>query len=162
MPRRRQRTLGLYFLFLCTVTNILFSCGQSNPGISDPSVIVLGIAQDGGYPQAGCEKACCLTVWEEPSKQRYVSSIGIADPQENKFWLVDATPDFRHQLRIMQELQPDSELGGILLTHGHMGYSTDLPHQQRLRDVLGLHIGDGTRQIQKMIIARAMVGSAAR
>ena len=49
-----------------------------------------------------------------------------------------------------------------LLTHGHMGYSTDLPHQQRLRDVLGLHIGDGTRQIQKMIIARAMVGPAAR
>ena len=49
-----------------------------------------------------------------------------------------------------------------LLTHGHMGYSTDLPHQQRLRDVLGLHIGDGTRQVQKMIIARAMTGGAAR
>ncbi|MCB1739455.1 MAG: acyl-CoA dehydrogenase family protein [Gammaproteobacteria bacterium] len=49
-----------------------------------------------------------------------------------------------------------------LLTHGHMGYSKDLPFQQRMRDVLGLHIGDGTRQIQKMVITRAMVGSAAR
>ncbi len=48
-----------------------------------------------------------------------------------------------------------------LLTHGHGGYSTDLPHQQRLRDVLGLQIGDGTEQIQKMIIAREKVGRVA-
>jgi cyclohexanecarboxyl-CoA dehydrogenase len=48
-----------------------------------------------------------------------------------------------------------------LLTHGHGGYSTDLPHQQRMRDVLGLQIGDGTEQIQKMIIAREKVGRIA-
>ena len=48
-----------------------------------------------------------------------------------------------------------------LLTHGHMGYSKDLPHQQRLRDVLGLQIGDGTDQIQKMIIAREKIGRIA-
>lgn len=48
-----------------------------------------------------------------------------------------------------------------LLTHGHGGYSTDLPHQQRLRDVMGLQIGDGTEQIQKMIIAREKVGRVA-
>ncbi len=41
-----------------------------------------------------------------------------------------------------------------LLMHGHAGYSTDLPFEQRLRDVLGLQIGDGTAQIMKMIIAR--------
>jgi cyclohexanecarboxyl-CoA dehydrogenase len=48
-----------------------------------------------------------------------------------------------------------------LLTHGHGGYSTDLPHQQRLRDVMGLQIGDGTEQIQKMIISREKVGRVA-
>ncbi|MDO8288790.1 MAG: acyl-CoA dehydrogenase family protein [Parvibaculum sp.] len=48
-----------------------------------------------------------------------------------------------------------------LLTHGHGGYSTDLPHQQRMRDVMGLQIGDGTEQIQKMIIAREKVGRVA-
>ncbi len=48
-----------------------------------------------------------------------------------------------------------------LLTHGHSGYSKDLAHQQRLRDVLGLQIGDGTEQIQKMIIAREKVGRVA-
>ena len=48
-----------------------------------------------------------------------------------------------------------------LLLHGHSGYSKDLPHQQRLRDVLGLQIGDGTAQIQKMIIARERIGNVA-
>lgn len=41
-----------------------------------------------------------------------------------------------------------------LLTHGHYGWSLDLPHQQRLRDVMGLEIGDGTAQIMKLIISR--------
>lgn len=45
-----------------------------------------------------------------------------------------------------------------LLTHGHYGWSLDLPHQQRLRDVMGLEIGDGTAQIMKMIIAREKGG----
>ncbi len=48
-----------------------------------------------------------------------------------------------------------------LLTFGHYGYTTDLPHQQRLRDVMGLEIGDGTAQIMKLIIARERVGRAA-
>ena len=41
-----------------------------------------------------------------------------------------------------------------LLTHGHGGYSKDMPFEQRLRDLLGLQIGDGTAQIMKMVIAR--------
>lgn len=39
-----------------------------------------------------------------------------------------------------------------LLTHGHAGYSKELPFEQRLRDVLGLQIGDGTAEIMKRII----------
>ena len=45
-----------------------------------------------------------------------------------------------------------------LLTHGHYGYTTDLPHQQRWRDVIGIQIGDGTEQIMKMIVARERIG----
>ncbi|WP_169566021.1 acyl-CoA dehydrogenase family protein [Sneathiella limimaris] len=45
-----------------------------------------------------------------------------------------------------------------LLTHGHGGYGRDYPFEQRLRDVLGLQIGDGTAQIMKMIIARQKLG----
>jgi cyclohexanecarboxyl-CoA dehydrogenase len=48
-----------------------------------------------------------------------------------------------------------------LILHGHYGYTTDLPHHQRHNDVLGLQIGDGTAQIQKLVIAREKVGRVA-
>jgi cyclohexanecarboxyl-CoA dehydrogenase len=47
-----------------------------------------------------------------------------------------------------------------LLLHGQYGYRTDRPLEQRLRDVLGLQIGDGTAQIMKLIIARQKLGRA--
>lgn len=48
-----------------------------------------------------------------------------------------------------------------LLTFGHYGWSKDLPHQQRMRDVMGLEIGDGTAGIMKLIVARERAGRAA-
>ncbi len=48
-----------------------------------------------------------------------------------------------------------------LLTFGHYGWTRDLAHQQRLRDVMGLEIGDGTAQIMKLIIAREKAGRVA-
>lgn len=45
-----------------------------------------------------------------------------------------------------------------LLLHGHYGYSRDAPIQQRLRDVIGLEIGDGPANVQKMVIARELIG----
>ena len=49
-----------------------------------------------------------------------------------------------------------------LLLHGHLGFSLDLPHQQRMRDVIGLEIGDGTAQIMKTLMAREIIGKEAR
>jgi cyclohexanecarboxyl-CoA dehydrogenase len=37
--------------------------------------------------------------------------------------------------------------------HGHLGYSAELPLQQRLRDVMAYLIADGTAEIQKRVIA---------
>lgn len=48
-----------------------------------------------------------------------------------------------------------------LLTHGHYGWSMELPHQRRLRDIMGLEIGDGTAQIMKLIVARERAGRVA-
>lgn len=48
-----------------------------------------------------------------------------------------------------------------LLTFGHYGWSKDLPHQQRMRDVMGLEIGDGTAGVMKLIIAREKIGRVA-
>ncbi len=47
-----------------------------------------------------------------------------------------------------------------LLMHGHGGYDRG-PMEQRLRDVLGFQIGDGTAQIMKTVIARHRAGRAA-
>jgi len=47
-----------------------------------------------------------------------------------------------------------------LLMHGHGGYDRG-PMEQRLRDVLGFQIGDGTAQIMKTIIARQRAGRGA-
>ncbi len=48
-----------------------------------------------------------------------------------------------------------------LILHGHYGYTNNLPFHQRYNDVLGLQIGDGTAQIQKLVIAREKVGRIA-
>ncbi len=48
-----------------------------------------------------------------------------------------------------------------LLSFGHYGYSEDTPHQQRMRDVMAMEIGDGTAQIMKMIVARHQSAQAA-
>ena len=48
-----------------------------------------------------------------------------------------------------------------LVTFGNLGYSTEMSLQQRLRDVTGYLIGDGTAGIQKRIIATTMFGRVA-
>lgn len=47
-----------------------------------------------------------------------------------------------------------------MLLHGYAGYSADAPFEQRLRDLIGLQIGDGTPEIMKGIIAREAYGRA--
>lgn len=71
--------------------------------------------------------------------------------------LRDANLPHTAEAAMCKWLGPKSSVDVIhqcLLTHGHYGWSKDLPHQQRLRDVMGIEIGDGTAQIMKMIIAR--------
>jgi cyclohexanecarboxyl-CoA dehydrogenase len=46
----------------------------------------------------------------------------------------------------------------ILLIFGKEGYSERNPIEQRLRDAIGLQIGDGTAEIMKLIIAREILG----
>jgi cyclohexanecarboxyl-CoA dehydrogenase len=47
------------------------------------------------------------------------------------------------------------------VTHGNLGYSTEMPLQQRFRDVAGYLVADGTAGIQKRIIATTMMGPVA-
>ena len=107
-----------------------------------PSLIVLGVAQDGGHPQAGCRKPCCSGAWENPELGHLCACLGVVDPSTNQRWMFDCTPDFPAQLNALDQAASVTEcpgLDGILLTHGHIGHYAGLMHLGR--EVLG------TRQV---------------
>jgi pyrroloquinoline quinone biosynthesis protein B len=107
------------------------------PGNSDPYVIVLGVAQDAGFPQAGCTRVCCEQAWRDPGLQKMVSCLGIVDPETMEAWIIDATPNFRDQMRLLNESRglPGGLPEGIFLTHAHIGHFTGLIHLGR--EVMG-------------------------
>lgn len=113
-------------IFLLLALSSFFSGLRAQDGA--PFLLVLGIAQDAGYPQADCRKDCCRRVWEGESVPAKVSCLGLADPAAGRFWLLDATPDFPAQLH---EMEPYGQLAGILLTHAHIGHYTGLMHLGR-------------------------------
>jgi len=120
---------------------ILLTACASMPTTTAPFAIVLGIAQDGGYPQAGCNRPDCIAAWRNPKLRRRVASLAIIDPQSHQRWIIDATPDLPSQLRTIDEAAPPMEnappLDGILLTHAHIGHYLGLA--QLGREVLGAH-----------------------
>jgi pyrroloquinoline quinone biosynthesis protein B len=95
-----------------------------------PEAVVLGIAQDGGVPHAGCHQKICVEARRDASKRRLVASLGLLDPAAGKRFLIDATPDFAAQMERLGGL-PDA----ILLTHAHIGHYLGLA--QLGREVLG-------------------------
>ena len=133
IPPKPARLLMVGLLLLAVLG--LPSQGQET---AEPYVVVLGTAQDAGFPQAGCRRRCCAGPWADPDRRRLVSSLAIVDPASSQRWIVDATPDFREQLHRLDGICPveaSPGLAGILLTHGHMGHYTGLLHLGR--EVMG-------------------------
>ena len=76
-------------------------------------------------------------------------------------WLRDQGRPHIKEAAMAKWLGPKTATDAIhacLLMHGHYGYNADLPFEQRLRDVMGLEIGDGTPEIMKGVIAREAIG----
>ena len=96
----------------------------------DAYILVLGIAQDAGYPQTGCYQPHCLPGWTDPERRRTTSSIAVVDERLRAKYLFDATPDMREQLFRLHKAASDNEYGleGVFLTHAHMGHYTGLMH----------------------------------
>ena len=113
---------------LTILTATLFS-GWAVAG-DDVYIYVLGITQDAGYPQASCYAPHCIIAWENKDLRRLTSSIAVVDEQNQSKFLFDATPDIREQLYQLHRIAPDNnyELGGVFLTHGHIGHYTGLMH----------------------------------
>lgn len=112
--------------------------GDARVPMGSPSVMVLGVAQDAGFPQAGCLKACCQKAWEEAGARRHPVSLAVVDPVSQQRWLFDCSPAFPDQWRLLNKQYPVSEvpgLDGIFLTHAHMGHYLGLAHLGR--EVIG-------------------------
>lgn len=94
-----------------------------------PRTLLLGTAQDGGYPHVGCAAECCARAWIDSGLRRLRASLAIVDPLSKERWIIDSTPDFPEQLRRLDECFPVEQrpgLAGILLTHAHIGHYTGL------------------------------------
>ena len=124
-----KRILLISFVFL-------FSCTSQKEELpKSPYVMVLGVAQDAGYPQINCKKECCAAAWENVELQRTTSCLAIIDPISKEQWIIDATPNIKQQLQLLKQKTGTEKLDGVLLTHAHMGHYTGLMHFGR--EVMG-------------------------
>lgn len=76
-------------------------------------------------------------------------------------WRKDACRDHTTEANMAKWWAPKVSMEAVhqaLLTFGHTGYAADNPQGQRLRDVIGLEIGDGTAQVAKLVVARHLLG----
>lgn len=93
---------------------------------------VLGSAQDAGIPQLGRYNANSNAARKDPSLRRYAVCLGLYNPNNNKRYIIEATPDLREQVDLLNQELPQENLpalpaiDGVLLTHAHMGHYTGL------------------------------------
>ena len=80
---------------------------------------LLGMAQDGGLPQPGCQCPNCEAARQNPSLRQQVVCLGLVDEATGQSWLFEATPDFPAQYDFLAARAP---VAGIMLTHAHMGH----------------------------------------
>ncbi len=93
-----------------------------------PYVMILGIAQDAGYPQMNCKKACCKKAWENPELQKMTACLAIVDPITKEQWIIDATPNIKDQIQLLKSKTGTEKIDGLLLTHAHVGHYIGLMH----------------------------------
>ena len=125
-----------YFLIL------IFLCGYSNGwAFNEPKtsyIMVLGIAQDGGYPHMGCKKQCCNAAWSNKKLRKNITALALVDPIQKKWWLFEATPDIKAQFQLFKTQTKGAYPylpEGIFITHAHIGHYTGL--MEFGREVMG-------------------------
>jgi pyrroloquinoline quinone biosynthesis protein B len=113
------------FLALATLSSLSRAVA---PAADQPYLYILGVAQDAGYPQAGCYAPHCMAGWEQPALRRSATALALVDQAAHKKYLFEATPDFPRQLYQLEQEAPGPayQLAGIFLTHAHIGHYSGL------------------------------------
>jgi pyrroloquinoline quinone biosynthesis protein B len=93
---------------------------------------ILGSGQDDGVPQIGCYCKSCSQARKSKKKRRLGPSIAIIDPAKGSCYLIDASPDLKHQVDLLKDIDGNIArrgklpISGILLTHAHFGHCSGL------------------------------------
>lgn len=132
---RRMRRSPLFAVLLGSIVSC--TTPDAPPPVAaptEPYVVVLGTAQDGGLPHIGCFTGNCAAAREDPTRRRLVTSLLLCDPRDGRRWLFDCTPDLRLQLDLIRD-EPATRAAlqagaaarpplfeGLFLTHAHMGH----------------------------------------
>ncbi|HEX4877236.1 MAG TPA: MBL fold metallo-hydrolase [Chitinophagaceae bacterium] len=132
-------------ILILTVSVLVAGCGLLKKDNASPKdknlpelfLVVLGIAQDAGYPQAGCEKACCAAYYTGKEEKKLVNCLALVDKKNQQYWLIEATPDMALQLKNLQDYLPAADYSpdGIFISHAHIGHYTGL--MQLGREAMG-------------------------
>lgn len=91
-----------------------------------PEAILLGVAQDAGVPQIGCDCRTCTAARAGSGELQLPVSLGLIDPDARSFWMIDATPAFARQYDMLRGRATGCGMAGLLLTHAHMGHYVGL------------------------------------
>ncbi len=78
---------------------------------------------------------CCKAVNSGTQEGAYPTSIAIVQEDSSRFWLLEASPAIKHQLNYVNSRFPSCSLGGILITHAHIGHYLGIA--QLGREVMG-------------------------
>lgn len=101
--------------------------------MGDAELVILGSAQDGGLPHAGCLCASCRAARRDWTRRRLPASAGIVSG--DRLALIDATSAFEEQYhRLWQRSARSRDFDGerygapeiVVLTHAHTGHYTGL------------------------------------
>ena len=87
---------------------------------------------------AGARHLCYEALWRKDRRLDHTAQASMV-----KWWAPKVAVEAIHQ---------------ALLTYGHAAWSAENPQAQRMRDVMGFEIADGTAQIAKLVVARSVFG----
>ena len=116
---------------LLALLAVVASCANvpTEPAVGH-ELFVLGVAQDGGLPHLGCDRACCAEARAE-GRQLYPVSLGVHERRTGELLMIEASPAIEAQVALLHATAGASGRGrapvdALALTHAHVGHYAGL------------------------------------
>lgn len=148
-----------------------FSAVMRGFGVSRPMIALMGLGVARASLEEAVEHARTRTAFGVPlgtfqgvafplvEHTTWVHAARLVALQA--LWTADQDRDPRQPANMAKWWAPKAAADAVqqaLLTLGHLGWSEDGPIAQRLRDVIGLQLADGTAAATKLVVARQILG----